>query len=139
VPSIKHYLIIKTSPQKVYSALTTKEGISNWWTKEAEIGNRIGDINIFKFGNRYYNEMKITDLKENHFVEWVCEKGDKEWIGTEFTFELEEKNGETILRFAHSNWEEETDFFASCNFQWAHYMKSLRQYCEDGKGMPFNL
>ena len=109
----------------------------NWWTPQTEIGNEIGDINIFDFGNRYHNEMKIVDLQPNKRVKWKCLAGDKEWIGTNFVFDLEEKDGETILRFEQKNWKDETDFFASCNYQWAHYMRSLKQYCETGNGTPF--
>ena len=54
-----------------------------------------------------------------------------------FIFDLEEKGGNTILRFTHGNWKEETDFFAFCNYNWGYYMKSLAKYCEEGKGTPF--
>lgn len=137
MPDIKHYLVINTLTEKVYQALTTKTGIASWWTPQTEIGNNVGDINIFDFGDRYHNEMKIIDLQPNKRVEWECLVGDKEWIGTNFSFELEEKDNETVLRFAQSNWKEETDFFASCNFQWAYYLVSLKQYCETGTGTPF--
>ena len=135
--AIKHYLLIKSPPGKVYQALTTRDGISNWWTKQTEIGDEVGDINSFDFGDRYHNEMKITDLQLNKRVEWECIQGDKEWIGTTFIFYLEEKERNTILRFTHGNWKEETDFFAFCNYNWGYYMKSLAKYCEEGKGTPF--
>jgi hypothetical protein len=85
----------------------------------------------------YYNKMKITNLLNNKKVEWDCLEGDKEWIGTTFLFDLEEKDGSTILRFSHNNWKEETDFFASCNFNWGYYLNSLKQFCESGEGTPF--
>ena len=137
MPDIKHYLVINSQSQKIYQAITTRTGIAGWWTPQTEIGNNVGDINIFDFGDRYHNEMKIIDLQTNKRIKWKCFVGDNEWIGTNFIFELEEKNNETVLRFAHSNWKEETDFFASCNFQWAYYLRSLKQYCETGKGTPF--
>ena len=135
--AIKHYLLIKSPPGKVYQALTTRDGISNWWTEQTEIGKKVGDMNVFDFGNKYHNEMKITDLQLNKRVEWECIEGDKEWIGTTFIFDLEEKEGNTILRFTHGNWKEETDFFAFCNYNWGYYMKSLAKYSEEGEGTPF--
>lgn len=135
--AIKHYLIIKSLPEKIYKALTTKNGVSNWWTNQTEIGNKVGDINVFDFGNRYHNEMKIVDLQPNLRVEWECIEGDKEWIGTRLLFMLEVKDGNTVLRFTHGNWRDETDFFASCNYNWGYYMRSLAKYCEEGKGTPF--
>jgi uncharacterized protein YndB with AHSA1/START domain len=138
MPAIKHLLTINASPETIYKALTTTEGIANWWTPETKIGNNIGEINIFNFGDKYHNEMKITKLISNKRVEWECLKGDREWIGTKLSFEIEEKNNQTGLRFTHDLWKEETDFFASCNFQWGYYMRSIKQYCETGKGIPFN-
>jgi uncharacterized protein YndB with AHSA1/START domain len=135
--AIKHFLVIETPPGKVYQALTMHEGISNWWTPQNKIGEKSGDTNIFDFGNRYHNEMKIVKLEPNKQVEWACLVGDKEWVGTNILFSMEEVEKSTALRFSHFNWREETDFFASCNYQWGYYLMSLKLYCETGKGMPF--
>lgn len=134
--AIKHLLVLKAPPQKIYRAITTTEGIASWWTEETRVGNKIGDINIFDFSKRYHNEMKILNLVPEKLVEWECFAGDKEWIGTKLIFEIEERDEASVLRFAHSDWREETDFFASCNYQWGHYMTSLKQYCETGIGNP---
>ena len=138
MPSIKHYLVIKAVAEKVYTALSKTEGLCGWWTVEAKADERVGGTAEFIFGERYYNKMKITNLLNSKKVEWKCLEGDKEWIGTTFLFDLEEKDGSTILRFSQNNWKEETDFFASCNYNWGYYLKSLKQYCETGAGIPFN-
>ncbi|MGB5892554.1 MAG: SRPBCC domain-containing protein [Ignavibacteriaceae bacterium] len=138
MPSIKHYLLIKAQPEKVYTALSKTEGLCGWWTTSAKTDENIGGTAEFIFGERYYNRMKITNLQDSKSVEWECLKGDKEWIGTTYLFDLEEKDGNTILRFSHNNWKEETDFFASCNYNWGYYLNSLKQYCETGTGTPFN-
>jgi uncharacterized protein YndB with AHSA1/START domain len=135
--AIKHLLVIKSSPEKIYSAITTNEGTAKWWTEQSEIGNKVGDINIFDFGDRYHNEMIILNLIPNKKVEWECLVGDKEWIGTKLIFEIEEKDKNSVLKFTHGNWREETDFFASCNYHWGYYMRSLKLFCETGKGNPF--
>jgi uncharacterized protein YndB with AHSA1/START domain len=135
--AIKHLLVIKSSPEKIYSAITTNEGTAKWWTEQSEIGNKVGDINIFDFGDRYHNEMIIINLIPNKKVEWECLVGDKEWIGTKLIFEIEEKGKNSVLKFTHGNWREETDFFASCNYHWGYYMRSLKLFCETGKGNPF--
>ena len=138
MPSIKHYLLIKALPGKVYNAITKTGGLRGWWTVEAKADERVGGTAEFIFGERYYNKMEITNLLNNNKVKWKCIEGDKEWIGTTFLFDLEEKDGSTILRFSQDNWKEETDFFASCNYNWGYYLKSLKQYCETGEGTPFN-
>ncbi|MGB5286996.1 MAG: SRPBCC domain-containing protein [Ignavibacteriaceae bacterium] len=137
MPAIKHYLIVRSSPEKIYKALTTKEGVAGWWTTQTIIGNKINDKNILDFGERYHNEMRVSDLQINKKVEWLCGVGDKEWIGTKLIFEIEDRKTDCILRFSHANWKEESDFFASCNYHWGYYLRSLKLYCESGKGTPF--
>ena len=134
---IKHFLSIKASSEKVYRAITEQEGLASWWTRETIAKPQIGSIAEFKFGDRYHNKMRIIRLESQKIVEWECLMGDKEWIGTTFRFELIPDKENTNLRFTHGKWKEMTDFFASCNFQWGHYMRSLKDYCETGKGEPF--
>jgi uncharacterized protein YndB with AHSA1/START domain len=135
--NIKHYLIIKAPPEKVYMAVTTTEGIKGWWTLDTIVDEKVGGVAEFIFGERYHNKMQITVLEQNKRVEWKCFKGDKEWIDTTFEFDIEENGMDTVLRFTHGNWKEETDFFAHCNYQWSYYMRSLASYCEKGEGTPF--
>ena len=134
---IKHHLVINSPAEKIYKAITEKEGIAGWWTNQVKIKPEVGFIAEFDFGNRYHNEMIIAELIENKKVEWECIEGDEEWIGTRFIFELENKDKTTVLRFSQVDWKAATDFYASCNYQWGFYMTSLKNYCETGKGQPF--
>lgn len=134
---IRHLVTINCSPYIVYNALTTKTGIQGWWTSDTVIEPKIGTIAEFIFGNRYHNKMEITDLLPNTRVAWLCKVGDHEWVGTDFTFDLEGNDSQTLFRFGHNKWEEQTDFFAYCNFKWGYYLMSLKQYCETGIGNPF--
>ena len=135
---IKHNLMIDCKPEKVYNALTTEKGIQGWWTADTIIEPRIGSIAEFIFGSRYHNKMKITDLQPDKRVAWLCMEGNHEWVGTDFTFDIENTEGKTLLRFGHNNWKELSDFYAHCNFQWGRYMVSLKNYCEKGTGQPFH-
>lgn len=138
MPAIQHYFIIKAGVNSVYDAITTHVGITSWWTKENKIEPVIGSTAVFDFGEKYHNEMKILDLVENKLVHWECFVGDEEWIGTKFKFELQEDDNATVVRFSHYDWEKETDFYASCNYHWGYYLRSIKLYCETGNGTPFN-
>ena len=130
--SIRHYLIIDAPPEKVYTAITEQRGLVAWWTEETIAAPEVGAILEFKFGDRYHNEMEVLELVPGRRVSWICLVGDEEWVDTHFTFTLEEKDGRTVLRFSHENWRDETDFLASCNYQWGYHMQSLNLYCETG-------
>lgn len=134
---IRHLLTIEATPRNVYRAITEQEGVQGWWTSGARIKPEIGSIAVFDFGDRYHNEMRILQLKEDQLVKWECLEGDPEWIGTRYSFDLEADSINTILRFSHSDWREMTDFFASCNYQWGYYLQSLKIFCETGEGTPF--
>ncbi len=83
--------------------------------------------------------MRLVNLVPNRKVEWECIEGDERWVGTKFTFDLEEKDGQPVLRFSHYDWAGDDDFYALCNTTWASYMQSLKDLCETGTGTPYPL
>ncbi len=133
---ILHKFVIKAPAEKVYEAISTQEGLTGWWAKQAIARAEVGFVNTFTFGT-IKNEIKVTSLIPYAKVEWHCINAMDEWIGTNISFALEEKDGKTIVRFAHSGWREATDMFAACNYDWARFMASLKSYCETGTGNPF--
>jgi uncharacterized protein YndB with AHSA1/START domain len=135
--NIKHLLAINAPAEKVYEAITTPAGVSGWWTSDNRIADAVGGYAEFTFGDRYHNKMRILALEPGRRVEWECLEGDPEWVGTTFAFDLEPVEGGTRLRFAHNGWREESDFFANCSFHWGFYMQSLKDFCEKGRGTPF--
>jgi uncharacterized protein YndB with AHSA1/START domain len=132
---IRHNVAIKATSETIYKAITTQKGLENWWAKQTIAEPEVGFVNIFTFGNSR-TEMKVSKLTNNKKVEWKCINSIEEWIDTTISFDLEEKGGRTILRFAHSGWRAVTDTFADCNYNWALFMKSLKSLCETGTGAP---
>jgi uncharacterized protein YndB with AHSA1/START domain len=133
---IKHNVVIKAAPEKVYNALATQEGLAGWWTKDTIAKAEKGFVNVFMFGNQK-NEMKVAELLFNKKIEWQCINAIPEWVGTYMSFELKEKDNHTLLRFTHGGWKEVTDTLASCNYHWALSIKSLKSLCETGAGTPY--
>lgn len=132
---IRLNVVIKATPEKIYKAITTQEGLASWWAKQTTAKPEVGFVNIFIFG-KFRNEMKVTKLIPNKTVEWKCINSIEEWIGTDISFDMEEKEGNTILRFIHGGWRAITDTLAGCNYDWALFMKSLKSFCETGVGTP---
>lgn len=134
--AIRHNVVIKATPEKIYEAIATQEGLSGWWAKQTIARPEVGFVNVFTFG-AFRNDMKITLLSPGEKVEWLCTRSIDEWMDTRVSFTLEEKDGgRTLLRFAHSEWRAVTDTFAGCNYDWGRFMTSLKSYCETGAGMP---
>lgn len=132
---IKHKLVIKATPAIVFHAITTQQGLESWWAKQTIAKPEVGFVNVFNFGTAK-NEMKVAALETDKQVVWTVINSTEEWKGTIISFDLEEKNDKTILRFNHSGWRSVTDFNAECNYAWANFMTSLKSYCEIGTGTP---
>ena len=134
--SIKHLFHISVPTAQVFNAITTVEGLSNWWTTQTT-----GDTNLngeiqFDFGDFKGPKMKVIEIIPNKKIVWECIESDG-WLGNTFTFLLDENEEKTRVRFSHDGWREQDDFYASCCFSWGRYLASLRQYCQTGNGEAF--
>src|SRR5437016_129141 len=122
--NIRHRIIINSSPEKIYSAAATIEGLQHWWTQMVTMNTsevKEGTIIQFRFGDGG-PDMKVVKMIPNKEVVWECVGHTDEWLGTRFHFLIEEKDGKTILFFSQTGWKEESEFFAHCNCRWGYFM-----------------
>lgn len=139
--SINHRVGIKAPVSKVYEALSTIEGIANWWTKETFGESRPGgnvDVRFLSPEGKEKGSMKfeIIELKKNKQVHWRFKSGPEEWIETDVVFNLSQEDDYTIVLFSHENWRELVEFTAHCSMKWATFLLSLKSLVETGKGKP---
>ena len=135
--SIKHLFHINASKEKVLKALTTIEGLANWWTTDTKGRAVLNGVIRFRFANSGGPDMKVTESKSDEKISWECVESNHGWKGHTFSFLLDENDGKTRVRFSHDGWNEQDDFHAICCFSWGRYMESLRQLCQTGKGEAF--
>jgi len=135
--AIKHLFHINAPREKVYHAITSLDGLSNWWTIQASGETKLGGIIEFGFGNQMLTKMKVISLQSNQVLRWECVSGFDEWKGTIVSFELNDNEGKTLVRFVHDKWKKTNDFYAACSFSWGRYLESLRQLCQTGKGQAY--
>jgi uncharacterized protein YndB with AHSA1/START domain len=135
--SIKHLFHINAPKQKVYEAISTINGLSNWWTVQTSGESKPGSVIQFRFADMGGPDMKVKEMNADKSVTWECVASPHGWVGNTFTFTLDDNDGKTRVRFSHDGWKEQDDFYAICNFSWGRYMESLRQYCQAGKGEAF--
>jgi uncharacterized protein YndB with AHSA1/START domain len=118
MPDILHRVGIRSSSEKVFEALSQEKGLAGWWTKDVKASPTVDAVNQFRFGRKGFNEMKVLELSHGKRVKWLCVDGAKEWIGTEFTFDLRETDGVTVLLFAQRGWREQVEFMHCCSTKW---------------------
>jgi hypothetical protein len=79
---ILHKVGIKSSSlDDAYKALTTREGLSGWWTNNTQGEGTVGGVLQFRFGAGGI-DMKVLELQPGRHVLWQVVDGPAEWIGT---------------------------------------------------------
>ena len=136
---IRHLIRIHASPERIYRALTTADGIHGWWTRDADLDDAVGGTGEFRFyGGKGVTTVRIAELDPPRRVGWttVASNAPGGWVGTTITFDLRAEGDDTILTLAHRGFAETSDGFALVNTGWAYYLVSLQQYLETGEGAP---
>jgi uncharacterized protein YndB with AHSA1/START domain len=138
MPDILHRVGIKSpSPNGVYRALTTIDGLSDWWTSTTQGDSKTGGTVHFRFGDRGFFDMKVLQLDPAKRVLWEVVDGPAEWIGTTVSLELKQEGEQTTVLFGHRGWREQSEFMHHCSTKWASYLMSLKSLIEAGEGAPF--
>ena len=136
--AILHRLIIETSPEKLYRALTEQQLLSDWWTK-TETDSKVGGQAHFRFGDdpAHHVIMEIVALEPSKKVVWQCVQGP--WVDTgKFTFDIAKDDRGAVLKFTHEGWPSADDFYRHCNSKWGFFFTaSLKSLLEKGIGSPF--
>jgi uncharacterized protein YndB with AHSA1/START domain len=141
-------LVLQTSPATVYAALTTSEGLRSWWTQDCDVATEVGGTIRLRFGCSQ-KDMRIERLAPGSDVCWLCTGAriasaefahQDEWVGTRLVFRLvPHGQGRTRLDFEHIGLVPALDCYGLCSDGWRHYLGSLQQLVETGRGTPFRL
>lgn len=132
-----HFIKIRVSPERIHTALTTADGIRNWWTRDADLDPYVGGTGEFRFHEgKSVIRVRIGELQPL-FVRWKTLSAFRpEWEGTIIAFELRAEEGGTTLLFAHRGFAEYTEVYAQTTTGWGYYLISLQQHLETGNGVP---
>ncbi len=107
---IKHNLIIKASGATIYDAVSTKNGIQGWWSKDCVVGEKEGEKSTLKFNEEGsivemgFETLKL-DPKQN--VVWECvANATPAWLKTRVTTEISETSEGCEVVFTHGGFDE---------------------------------
>jgi hypothetical protein len=133
---------VDQTAKEVFDAITNVRG---WWSEEIEGGtDKLNDEFTYRYKDVHICRIKLTDVIPGKRVVWhVLENyfnftEDKtEWIGTEMSFAISEKDGKTEVLFTHLGLVPEYECFEVCSNSWGFYINgSLRSLIIKGKGQP---
>src|SRR5450432_1795254 len=130
-------LTLTASPEAVFEALTTTEGLAAWWTPVTGDGLTGGKL-TFSFGPGLQAVMRVDAAERGVGVRWTnlaCMVED--WVGTTVHFDIgATPAGGTELRFRHAGLTPLLECYSDCKSGWDHFIPSLRAYVETGVGNP---
>jgi uncharacterized protein YndB with AHSA1/START domain len=123
------------SPDRVYEALTTVDGLAGWWTDGTSGSPEVGGVLEFRFPAGGF-DMEVVEQEAGERVTWRVVDGPEEWVGTTVDWRLRQDDGHTIVLFAHRGWREPVEFMHHCSTKWATYLMSMKALVETGEGAP---
>jgi uncharacterized protein YndB with AHSA1/START domain len=133
---ILHRIGVKgSSPEDVYGALTTIDGLSGWWASNTTGDPGVDGVIAFRFVPGGF-DMKVLELVPAKYVLWEVVDGPAEWLGTTISWELTQEDDYAIVLFKHEGWKEPVEFMYHCSTKWATFLLSLKSLLETGVGQP---
>ena len=136
MPHVLHDLIIRSSPEAVFRAISTPEAIDNWWTLQCSGHAAMGGEYRLYFGESWDWRARVSRYEQGRAFEWAMIEAMDDWVGTRVGFELEPVEGGTKTRFHHSGWGAESEHFRISSYCWAMLLRLLKVYVETGAVTP---
>ena len=133
-----HQVNVKATPETIYKAISTTEGLGAFWTSESKAEPKVGSIASFGFGGPT-QRMRVDELVPGKRVKWTGLADFPNWGETTVSWDISPtESGETSVTFRHANWPETVsqDDLGSINYTWGLIVERLKQYAETGKANP---
>jgi uncharacterized protein YndB with AHSA1/START domain len=134
--TIHHLLHINAPIDKVFTALSSIEELKLWYTTEVQGSSKLNEIIEFKFGGVDFHT-KVIELVANEKIVMECVATSLPLVGQKVTYELDQNDEKTRVRFSQDGFDELDDFYANMNFSASKYLESLRQYCQNRTSEAF--
>ncbi|HXE51438.1 MAG TPA: SRPBCC family protein, partial [Tepidisphaeraceae bacterium] len=132
---IMHLIRIHASAERVYAAITTADGLRQWWTRDAAIEPQVGAAGEFGFyGRRFVAKVTVEELRPAAHVRWKVTNS--AWQGDDIEFDLKGDGNDTTLLFVHRGFPRADDKYATATTRWGFYLLSLKRYLQAGTGTP---
>jgi uncharacterized protein YndB with AHSA1/START domain len=133
---IVHSVDIKTTPDRLYEAITTPKGLAGWWTPQVKAEPTTGALNEFYFEGTTL-KFRVDKLEPVRRVVWSSIQVPPDWEGTHVLFDITPGDNTVNLRFGHMGFASTDGSFGVTSYSWAQYLRSIKLLLETGQGEPF--
>lgn len=137
MPQIDHEIKIAATPERVFAALTTLDGVKGWHTPTATGSGDVGTEWVFSFADHPEFGWEVVTSEAPSTVVWRCTRGPGDSVGTTASFTLARTaDDRTLVEHAHAGWPGTHGNFRKCNTTWGVLLHHLRDYVETGDAAP---
>jgi uncharacterized protein YndB with AHSA1/START domain len=130
---------VKATPGALFDALTSVSGLAAWWNPVTGSGDAGGELKFFMNAPQPL-VIHVEQATRPTSVQWSVSSCPflPDWVGTRPTFTITPVDGDASeLHFRHHGLTQDLDCIEMCTRSWNHYLASLRDYLEVGRGSPF--
>jgi uncharacterized protein YndB with AHSA1/START domain len=137
MPEIEHEIKIDATPDRVFTALTTLDGVKGWHNPTVSGTGEVGSEWVFSFADHPEFGWEVVRSEPLNSVVWRCTRGPGDSVGTTATFTLTQtEDGRTRIEHVHAGWPGTHGNFRKCNTTWGVLLHHLRDYVETGSAAP---
>ena len=132
-------IVVNSSVDEVFAALTTLDGLASWWTQDVS-GSPDAPGGELTFGFKTEKIRMRVEHVEPTLVVWTCLGSERfdEWQGTSVWFDVRSRDaGSVTIRFRHVGLFSTCDCYGTCSGGWQHYLESIRSFVEGRGGAPY--
>jgi uncharacterized protein YndB with AHSA1/START domain len=133
-------LVIKTNKENVWSALTNKSELEQWWHKGVRLEPVIGGDFYEPWGDGQLAKGNVLDLKVHDFIEFSWqEKYWKKFEKTKCRFTIKTSGQKTILEVKHYGWQSFKDpvyrkkLIEGFNKGWDSLLPKLKKHLDNSE------
>jgi len=123
---------------QILAALTDDTVICGWWTAATRSERHGDDVQLFAGGDASFVDFTVEHTSGTGEVAWaVTACVEPDWVGTKPSFSVRANDdGTYAVGFRHVGLRPALACFDQCRAGWNHFMPSLRQFLEMGRGRP---
>lgn len=136
---IHHDMIVRTSPERVFHALTQPKDLSTWMAAPTAIDPpgqaAVGSVIAFQYGPQRSLIVQVTAVEMGRLLRWqisqpMWQRNQPELPQTA-TWTLTPYESSTLVDLRVDGWDEEEEAYASVSYKWASFMMRLKMYLGD--------
>jgi uncharacterized protein YndB with AHSA1/START domain len=137
MPDIVLDLPIRAPLAEVLRAVSTPEGLDQWWTDRSEGTPTTGSPFRLCFGPEYDWRAVVRTFDAAGAFELEITEAEADWTGTRIGFSLSAVEGVTHVSFRHTGWSAVNEHYRVSCYCWAMYLRVLKRHLEAGEVIPY--